>query len=174
VVKGKYNGQETTIVVQLFGSRKNENKVPPLQQKNREASPVPENGRKNDDRPIAAATEENSNILLSEPRVAGQKTAFFDRESFIGNTDFSAPQESFRQKIFQFLAFNYNDLLKAITLYSLIAICAIMILNVQIIFETRNRNYVFKAIFCLLILIVFIFFDKATLIEFIPHSFSIQ
>ncbi len=179
VAKGKFNGQETTIVVQLFGTRKNGNKTPavltqpPIQQKSGEAGPIPQN-KKGGEEPIAATTEENPKIRLSEPQVAGQKTAIFDRESFIGNADFSVAQASFRQKIFQFLAFNYNDLLKMVTLYSLITICVIMVLNVQIIFETSNRNYVFKAIFCLLLLAVFTFLNKATLIELIPHSFSIQ
>ncbi len=168
VLSGEFEGRKTTIVVQMFGQQKGL-KFTPVQTKTLPKNMAPaENAIKKIPEKTAAAIADLS------PRVAGQRTAQFFANSHDSPSPSTQESRNFRQEIFNFLIFSYNDFLKNLTLYSLAMICAVFLLNLHMFFEPRNKQYIFQALFFAAVLIIFAMFNKSTLIELIPHSFSIE
>ncbi len=77
-------------------------------------------------------------------------------------------------RLYSFLIFQYNDILKMVTFWILLAVCALLLISMSFAPEVREPNIMFKSVFFLIVLIAFAVTDKKTLIELIPHSFSIN
>ena len=194
VVGGNFNGNYTTIVVQLFGSSKPKGAIaiqgipkinPPIAKK---PQTLPQNPSST---PVALAEKtpttavplvngqtnekaEPSPSKAAAPLVAGREYIVFDDSALAaqGNTVLQKP--SLKMRLYSFLIFQYNDILKMVTFWILLAVCALLLISMSFAPEVREPNIMFKSVFFLIVLIAFAVTDKKTLIELIPHSFSIN
>lgn len=189
VMSGNFNGNYTTIVVQLFGSQKTSPIV-----KRVAASPIatapsaPSVPKENTpivkSNPVASAPTNTVSAVIPEvptgeeaglPReVAGRELARVDKSVLEAMPKTVLEKPSLKAQIYSFLIFQYNDILRVITFWILLAVCCVLLISLSFAPEVRHPTTLFKAFFFVAVLLLFAVSDKKTLIELIPHSFGIQ
>jgi hypothetical protein len=181
VVSGKFNGNHTTIVVQLFGSQKYVAKAPlatippkpsPVVKKEIPKSDTVANVPAKTLEPVAV--EPVVAIPVQTQEVAGRELARVDKSVLLSAKEAVLEKPSLKAQFYSFLIFQYNDVLRLLTFWTLIAICSILLISMSFAPEVRRPETMFKAFFFLGVLLLFAVSDKKTLIELIPHSFMIQ
>jgi len=178
VLKGDFQGNETYVVVQLFGSPRiktapkaeveTEGKVEetfkePLQPPAAEEE-VKEEIEKANGKEIASDEEVN------EPERPLSKSYISSVE---GIKTENGVKSSFKFNLLKFLSSDYNDIVQKIIFYSLLLITFSLILNIFVKFDTQYKDLIVKALFFASVLVLFIFFDKGLIIRILPHNFSI-
>lgn len=153
VIKGEFQGRETAVVVQLFGAPKVQAQVAkangqlPQEEVSTETIPAP---------PKEAPSKEILSTLKENENKGGLTFNFLS-----------------------FLASDYYNLLQKIIYGSLIFVIISLLVTVfcDIFiyrrFEIQYKDMVFKTIGFSILLILLLFFDKGTVIQLIPHNFSI-
>jgi len=159
VLKGNFQGNETTVIVQFFGSKKE------LIAEKPKAKPLNNTGvgevREQKEKASAVSKEEVLHIPTEKNMVLSARKV---RE---------AKEDNFFFKFFYFFSFKYNSLIQKIIYSSLILIIFSLLINLIVKFDIRHRDLVFKA-FCFIgLLILLIIFDKEEIIQFISHNFRI-
>lgn len=182
VMSGNFNGNYTTIVVQLFGSQKSSpivkraaaNPIATAPSAPSVSKPSPPAVKAN---PIAIApTNTVSEVVPSIPatQVAGRELATVDKSVLEAMPKTVLEKPSLKAQIYSFLIFQYNDMLRIVTMWILVAICSVLLISLSFAPEVRQPTTLFKAFFFVAVLLLFAVSDKKTLIELIPHSFGIQ
>jgi hypothetical protein len=174
VVSGKFNGNHTTIVVQLFGSQKYVAKAPLA---TTPPKPVPAPVvKKETPKPSIAVEAPTSVAVTPEPvkEVAGRELARVDKSVLLSAKEAVLEKPSLKAQFYSFLIFQYNDALRLLTFWILIAVCSIILISMSFDPEVRHPEIMFKAFFFVGVLLLFAIAEKKTLIELIPHSFMIQ
>ncbi|MDP2864435.1 MAG: CAP domain-containing protein [bacterium] len=178
VLKGDFQGNETYVVVQLFGSPKikpapkaEANEGGRIEETPKESLRYPTGQETIQEKPKSAieqevASEEVVN-KLEEPISEGYVSFAEDIETENGT------KNSFSFNFFQFLSSNYNDIVQKIIFYSLLLIILSLILNIFVKFDIQHKDLIVKTLFFGTLLVLFIFFDKELIIRILPHNFSI-
>ena len=168
VLKGDFQGNETYVVVQLFGSPKT-----------KPASKAEANEEKIGEAPKESLQEKPEIIIeqevvseetidkLEEPLIEGYVSFLEARDTENGLKD------GFTFKFFQFLSSNYNNIVQKIIFDSLRLIALSLILNIFVKFDIQHKDLIVKALFFVTLLVLFIYFDKELIIQILPHNFSI-
>ncbi len=163
VVKGEFEGNETTIVVQLFASPITypiEVKTDPY-----EKPPFEEEITKTEEE-ITQITEEVPEVLpvtqeqaevLSEEVISRLKKT--ENELILG--------------FFSFLSSGYYRFLQAVIYGFLILIVISLIINILFSFRVQNLDLIFKTVLFIGLLILFIFVDKLDMLEVVSQNFRI-
>lgn len=137
VLRGEFEGNETTVVVQLFGS-------PPIEK-------VPE--KEELPKIVSGVAEEKE--IVSEPT----------QESEVkGSLGFS---------FFRFMTITYNDLVQKIIFFSLALIIVSLMVNILVKLDVQHKDLIWKTVFLVVILGLFVLINKELIIQFIPHSLNI-
>lgn len=158
VAKGDFQGNETTVVVQLFGTPKT------IMATTKEPKISPEIPKK-EIPPKESFEKEEKEILPSEISLQPKESPSVIREE--------EPQKTLAFNFFSFILANYTDLLQKIIYGSLIFIIISLIINIFVRIDVQFKDLIFKALAFIVILAIFIFLDKETIIQIIPHSFNI-
>ncbi len=159
VLEGNFNGSETTVVVQLFGSPYT---VTPVQKQ------VEKIEEKTEEKIAETTPQEEKPIKITEEeQVAG-----------VAESDFSISQqksekEDFEFNFVRFMALNYPKIVQDIIFYSLLIITAALILNIFIKIKIQDRGLILKTSLFIILLILFVASDKEFIIRFIPHDLII-
>ena len=189
VLTGDYQGQETTVVVQMFGTPKGttivENAVTTNTGEQQTVTetilPVEIAGQATE---IVSVTEGNETFLAettTEAAVAENASGTIQtREvlsAYIENT--SEEKESFIYKLFAFVSSKYYTVLEQILYGSIIVIAFLLVITVLFdvfvykAYEIQYKDIFLKALgFCAIVAIL-ILFDKEIVISLIPRSFNI-
>lgn len=150
VLKGTFQGAQTTVVVQLFGS-----KIPVLSGKTIAASSTAQNMNK----PGVSATakKETPAVLPSYDKVLGA----------------SSSDNNFIYNLFSFIAYDYGDFLRKIIYCSIIFVILLLLVNFFLKLDLQHEDLLFKAMAFVILLLIFSFIDKEAAISIIPHNLAI-
>jgi hypothetical protein len=175
VLRGNFQGNETTVVVQLFGSQKKEIS-------SQESSIVEESTKEDDkdEKIVKLDTEEE----LIEQEVAGQEMAKKEPEKEVLSEESSKeelPFENYKDDLenktkgsligfSKFMAKDYNDFIQKLIFYSLCLITFLLMVNAIVKFDIQHRDLVFKAAGFSIILIAFGLLNKEFIIQNLPHA----
>jgi hypothetical protein len=161
VVKGEFQGGETTVVVQLFGSPKTV----------RAPVKAPET--------VTEAPAETEEIAL-EPAAAEEEVLPAETVSPAEAAEpTSSPEETqdvkgnFAFNLLSFFSSDYYNIVQLIVYGSLILIIASLLINILVRFDIQYKDLIFKALGFTALLILFILLDKGAVTQLIPHNFSI-
>ncbi len=145
VLKADFEGNETTVVVQLFGS-------PTREEKEEEITELVQE--------IKEKTEEEK----LEEEILGETYL----EPFIAEE-----RDGSKFKFLEFMVLDYNNLVQKITFYSLLLITASLIINIFVRLDIQHKDLILKTVLFGAILILFIFINKDFIIQIIPHNLGI-
>ena len=163
VLKGDFQGSETTVVVQLFGSSLSKETpiIPEAQAKTEEPGSIATS--------VASAQEQKIEEKEQIEQITGEVK---EKEEFLSfQTNGEKDKLSF--KIFSFLNFHYYDFLQQIIYGSLFLIIIALLLNIFVKYDVQCPDLILKTFCFVLLLIFFLMLDKGAILEIIPHSFSI-
>lgn len=160
VVKGQFRGKETYVVVQLFGYRNNKASASGVN-----ASTGAKQGQINGFGFLSSETSTNIQTSSSE----GVKIS----KAVAGTEVNLAPRQNLKLKAVKFLTINYPKVLGSVIMYLAILVALVLLLTIFIKIRIQYVDLLLRALFIFLVLSIFIFFDKADMIEFISHSGSI-
>lgn len=146
ILTGEFEGAETTVVVQLFGS--------PLIEKISEEKEPP---KKEPAKIVSGAAEEKE--IVSRPT----------QESEVK----SEVKGSLGLNFSRFMTITYNDLVQKIIFFSLALIVISLMVNILVKFDVQHKDLIWKTVFLVAILGLFVLVNKELIIQFIPHSLSI-
>ena len=163
VLKGDFNGKQTTIVVQLFGRLENKLVVKETEE-NKEQKP--ENIEQ-----VIKKTEEEQIELDIKTGIAGLRKEVLG-ETYIEQS-INRKEKDSKFKFFEFMALNYDNLVQRITFYSLLFILLCSLINIFVKFNIQRKDLLFKIIIFVCVLILFIFLNKSFIIQLIPHNLGI-
>jgi len=156
VLKGEFEESETTVVVQLFGS-------PLIQEVLREPSEIL-NGIEAEEEIAEEAEQEQE--TASEEKVVSEEVASAEVKE-------SQVESSATTNFFRFMVKDYNDLVQKIIFFSLALIVISLMINILIKFDVQHKDLIWKAVFVVAILGLFVFMNKEFIIQIIPHSLNI-
>lgn len=167
VVSGEFQGNYTTVVVQLFG--KPQSQIAKVISKSSSQSPVSEKVLSENSAP-SEATSETKTIQQSGGQAPKLVLSAYDK---------TESQNDFIWKLTSFFNSDYYDWLQKIILWSLILII-LMLANAVLFdifvyraYEIQYKDIFVKTIGFCLILLVLMHFDKGAIIQLIPHNFKI-
>lgn len=166
VLKGDFQGAETTVVVQLFGSPKKEVKTGQEEIKERVEKKVTE--KPEVEKPEVTPPVEEKKNLPEEPLIAGVEESEFHFTTFK-----EKGEPDFKFNFFKFMMISYPDILQNIIFYSLLFVTIALILNVFINFHIQDKKLILKTVFFIIILVLFVLTNKELIIQLIPHNLLI-
>lgn len=150
VLGGQFGEQETTLVVQLFGSPKIKTTLK------------------------EEPTEFKEVTTPETPPMSREKEEVSEKIAVAGKFKESPPSKNtFAFNFFSFMSTNYNDVVQKIIYFSLLLIITCLIINIFIKFDVQHKDLIIKTLFFIALLALFIYFDKELIIRLIPHNFSI-
>lgn len=157
VLAGEFDGRETNVVVQLFGSQPakpagrlvsaGESQI--SEKAPKEEIPVPANS-------VPTPLETKREVL----------SAFQGAEEG-GSKDFYT-------KALSFLWLDYYDFLQKIIYGSLILVILALSLNVFVRFDIQYKDLILKAFGFIVLLGIFVFLDKGQILSYLPHQLRIN
>ena len=181
VLKGDFQGSETYVVVELFGSMKekkivqttsviekpvSENEVINLSPTPLAESPKPEE--------TPAPPERTEEVITENKEMTKEVAEEKEKPIVKGAVSGTEGQKtSFLFNLSRFLANNYNDIVQFIISLSLLLITLSLLINVFIKFDIQFGDLIARASLFLIILALFVFFDKEFLLRLIPHQLNI-
>jgi len=157
VLKGDFNGNETTLVVQLFGS-------PTTIEPVKTVEPVKAEEEEEKTTELVQEIKEKTEVDKLEGEILGETYI----ESFTAEE-----KDGFKFKFMKFMALGYNNLVQKITFYSLLLITLSLLMNIFVRFDIQHKDLILKTVFFGAILILFIFVNKEFIIQLIPHNLGI-
>lgn len=181
IARGDFQGNKTTVVVQLFGTPQTTISSTATKEEPIPAAEIP----KKEETLSEPKAEENpqENILpekeqqKEEPKEQEEVLPEKEEESVISGGTSPQTVESTKAapvfNFFQFISFNYHDLIQNITYGALILIIVSLMINIFVKFNIQRKDLILKTIIFIVILISFVLLDKGVIIQLIPHKFSI-
>ncbi len=159
VLKGDFKGRTTTIVVQFFGN-------PIVIKAQPKTSPLPTTS------PLASPKPSPTNLVVSPSPTA--PTVVLGEEELpaepLAKENLSLPD-----RILIFGATKYDDLVSKVTAFFLLALIGLLAFNLFVnLFARREvKELALSTAFFVILFFVFNFFDRQTIIGFIPHELMI-
>ena len=161
ILTGEFEGAETTVVVQLFGS--------PLIEK------IPEEKEPSQPEEKEPPQPEEKEPSQPEEKEPSQTVSGVEQEKEILSGPAQGPEikRSIGFSFFRFMTTNYNDLVQKIIFFSLALIVISLMVNILVKFNVQHKDLIWKTVFLVVILGLFVLINKELIIQFIPHSLSI-
>ena len=159
ILKGDFQGNETTVVVQLFGSRMQKPLIIEEVKAQEEVSSKP---------PQEEIEIEKEKI--EETPV--QKESLPEQATTPSLPEFD--KDGLEIKFLKFMTINYLNLIQKIIFYSSLLIITILCFSVLKGINVKPQDLLIKAVFFILMFSLFMFLDKQALLDFIPHALSIN
>ncbi|MBP6891106.1 hypothetical protein KBC01_02080 [Candidatus Parcubacteria bacterium] len=169
VVRGNFNGAPTTIVVQMFGSQKEDS----LAQESLQdiAGTTKSSGvqkSQNDTKGIVLE-DKNSEVRKKVAGQAKESEASSDAQDIFNNQN-----SNFKQKSVQFFAFHYNDLMQQIIIVIVSVFSFVAFWSFAFYFKNQRPSVLAKSIATVIFLLLFAYLEKEKIISIIPHKLIIQ
>ncbi len=153
ILTGDFQGNETTVVVQLFGTSQQITTTPKVQTKEQAKETAPTEPERT----------EKEQTLSAEFNSIKQEIA-------------PVLEEAQEKATFNFLSFLSSDYYKIlqITIYGFLALVILVLLvNIFVRIDIQHLDLILKALGFIVVLVLFILVDKGAIIKLIPHNFSI-
>jgi len=174
VLTGDFQGNETTVVVQLFGTPQQTIAGPKVQTKEQvkkeTATATAENAEKE-----ATGTQTLSAEFTSIKKEVVPALGEEDKSS---SSPFTAARvkEAQKKAIFNFLSFltlDYSKVIQIIIYGFLALIILALIINIFIKIDIQHVDLILKTLGFIAFLVLFILVDQGVIIKLIPHHFNI-
>lgn len=163
VMKGDFQGNKTTIVVQFFASP--DISLREVKTKSLEGEAKLE--KEKIEKEIEKEEIEKEETLATQPQTLGEKLIPSFKEA-------EEPRERLVFNFFSFLSSDYYWMLQVIIYGFLILIIIALIINIFVRFDIQHPDLIFKAFFFICLLILFAFIDKVDMIKLISPNFIID
>jgi len=177
VLSGDFQGSDTTVVVQLFGS--------PLK-----GTPKVQETKTTEKKPLAITPTPKATISPSPqltptpleqspaPVVAGEEQGGVAAGVLGSNFQLTNPQTeierpSLKFSFLKFMMVDYPNILQRIIFYSLLLIVLAFVLNIFIKIHIQDTRLIFRATTIIALLILFFITNKELIIQLIPHNLLI-
>lgn len=176
VLQGNFEGNETTIVVQLFGSPTIKKET----ETKKEITPVES---------LAVAKKETATSIASIQEIKTQEEEISQTQTTTATTAAQKIVETTEQKVagaeeqkektsaffglLKFMSTDYSNLTQKIAFYALAFAFLALLLNILIHIKIQHPDLIYKTVFCVFLLILYVLVDKNFIIQIIPHSFNI-
>ena len=168
VLKGDFKGNETIVVVQLFGSPRVIESVKTEQEPEEEIKEEEVEEKEEEKEEEITGLVQKTKEEIEKDRLEGE---------ILGETylePFTAEEENgFKFKFLKFMVLDYNNLVQKITFYSLFLITISLIINIFVRFDIQHKDLILKTALFTAILILFILANKEFIIQLIPHNLGI-
>jgi hypothetical protein len=169
VVRGNFQGNETNLVVQFFGTAKKQ-KAPLVGTKKIKEALTAVDKKTSED--LNKEIEENKKEALPK-ELKSLRKKIPPAERILSVEAGQKKREGFARKLFSFLSFNYYRWLQNIIYGFLILIIISLLINVFIKFDIQHWDLIAKALGMIALLIIFLLIDKTALIQLIPHTLKV-
>lgn len=156
ILKGDFQGNETTVVVQLFGT--------PLAEEKPKVITEPEKPK-----------EKPEEIVEEKPKER-QETS---KEKKVLEAKEKIPSEVITFNLLHFFSSKYHHLIQKVIYASLILLIFSFLIAIFFDifiykkFEIQYKELIFNFLFFSILLIIFLYIDKIKIIQLIPHNFKI-
>jgi len=186
VVKGDFQGSETTIVVQFLGTPAKVKTISPKLTQETKPKEIEEPSEQKPQQPAAEGEprpgREEKEVIPSESEETLSETV---KEESVGGEE--AGEEKIRVaayqienketipdfSLFRFMTEYYPDILQKIIFYFLFLITIALILNIFIRIDIQDKGLILKAIIFIILLTLLIVSDKELITQLIPHNLII-
>jgi len=174
VLKGDFEGKETTVVVQLFGTKIQE----PILAKEE----VEEVKGETTIAPAPAEIEGDKEKIEEKEeieKVEGQPATGTGQISQVKTQDRQVPasvkpaETDLQVGFFKFITINYLNIIQGVIFFSLILIILVLSFSVFSAIDIHPTDLLLKAVFFIFIFSLFIFLDKQAMLDIIPHTLKI-
>ena len=189
VLTGDFQGNETTVVVQLFGTPQQTISGPKVQTKEQTkqetATPTAENAEVEEDSFFSTSSEASvkeatgTQTLSAEfASMTKQVAPALVEEDKSSSSPFTAARvkEAREKATFNFLSFltlDYSKVLQIIVYGFLALIILALIINIFVRLDIQHIDLILKALGFIAVLVLFILVDQGVIIKLIPHNFYI-
>lgn len=150
VLKGEFEGRETNVVVQLFGSS------PVISTEVLETSPALLTRAVLEKVPDEFKPTQEKSEVLSAQREEGSK------------------ENNLSARILSFLFLDYYDLLQKIIYSSLILLILALLVNIFVRIDIQYKDLILKALGFVVLLAIFSYLDKGQVLTYLPHNLKIN
>ena len=161
VLKGEFQGDETTIVVQLLGI----SQVAASQPESEDLSSfgeIPKNEAEEVQSAKPFVVEETENLPLQPAKVLSASP-----------TEAGDIKEDLSFNFFKFIFLEYSDLIQNVLYNALLLIVILLLVNVFVGFDVQHKDLILRAFVLVILLSAFVYFDEDLIIKLIPHDFYI-
>lgn len=171
VLRGNFQGSDTTVVVQFFGSPLKEKTIPAKVAEQKEPKKAEPKTPLPSESEIISPEEK---ILPEEVKEELTEVSAIEGEKLL----VAVPQIETKEitpafYLFRFMAKDYPDFLQKIIFYFLLLIIIALILNIFIRIDVQDKSLIFKTFILIILLISLTIFDKELIIQLIPHNLLI-
>ncbi len=170
VLKGNFQGNETTVVVQFFAS-------PAVLTSSQISSPLKikkEIITLEEKKEIAETKKEiKEKEKIEEKEVAPVVSEPGVEKLSISSLQPTLPREKLVFEFLSFLASDYHKLLQMVTYGFLILIIVALLINIFVRFNIQHPDLIFKTIGFIILLIIFVMIDKTDIIKIISPNLII-
>lgn len=173
IIKGNFNGNETTMVVQLFGTPQGKaapivKPIPPAEPApGVTAAPVPEEEPAPETK-IPGKPEKT----VSNPKPLEQKKKLKETPT-VAPAATSKPAKA-EESFWKFMNTNYFNVIQGIILASVVVIILVLSATIFSAIEVHPNDLLFKAVFFIFVFSLFILLDKDAIVNLIPHVMNIN
>jgi len=164
VLKGDFKGNETIVVVQLFGSP---GVIESVKTEEEPEEKIEEEEGEEEEEEITKLVQKTKEEIEKD-KLEGEILGETYLESFRAEEE-----NGFRFKFLKFMVLDYSDLVQKITFYSLFLITISLIINIFVRFDIQHKDLILKTALFGAILILFILVNKEFIIQLIPHNLGI-
>ena len=156
VLTGDYEGNSTTVIVQLFGGPKTISIPTTKSTKSEPITSINENKLK-----LVEKENKTNNVKIQE-EVLSQSTNTTMRKKGV-----------IYYKFLNFIFYNSNKIFEYV-IYSLLILTGVaLLLNILINFNIQNRHLILKSLIIIILLSVAILLSRETISQIIPHEITI-
>ncbi len=176
VLQGNFEGNETTIVVQLFGTPKKQikNQKPALYRNEVSGAglkvKIEQERSLIEDVPIVTKIETET---TTTQEIAGTTTEIKILSVVPVKTEEKTESKGLAFGIMKFLSADYSIVCQKIAFYALTFAFLALLLNILIHIKIQHFDLICKTIFCVFLLSLLSLVDKNFIIQMIPHNFRI-
>ena len=175
ILRGNLNGEENTVVVQLFGAQKaSQGQLVALAEDTQQVV----EGIAEEASVETNSIVENVDIKVEAPTQKAREDVLAGATSIIGNptnknTNIQTANKSFKLRFFAFMANEYDNLLDLFTFYSLVVVTILLLMNIFIRMNIQHGRLTCKVFGVLMLLLLCIYLNKEVVLKFIPHTVSV-
>ena len=175
VLRGNFQGSDTAVVVQLFGSPLKETVKPKetAEKKPLAITPTPKAIISPSPQITPSPLEQSPAPGIAGEEEGGMSAGVLGSEFQLTSPQIELEKPSIKFSFLKFMMLDYPEILQKIIFYSLLLVILAFILNIFIKIHIQDKRLIFRATTIIALLILFFITNKELIIQIIPHNLLI-
>lgn len=192
VARGDFQGQQITVVVQMFGSKITNGSSKPAAAKSasvvasqpKKAATIVSNPATTSQDLTASSSQKTIQLAQgptssSDGSPSGNLTPVSEEKPLVEGAQSPASNDlpakvqeagsGWKMELMRFLSLDYSRIIEKINFFSLLVVMIGMMLNIFIKIRIQHKDLVLKGFFFIMVFGILLFFDKIIILRFIPH-----